>query len=49
MEGETTIPSKLSPSESAAKAERRNGVHPIFLIMLGAVILLFIVVTVRRF
>jgi len=49
VSGETTIPSKLNPSDFAAKAERRTRVHPIFLIMLGAVILLFIVVTVRRF
>ncbi len=47
MDQDKTIPSNLMSADFDQRRKRQSGVHPIFLIMLGAVILLFIVVTVK--
>jgi|APCry1669189241_1035207.scaffolds.fasta_scaffold08522_3 hypothetical protein len=49
MERNTTIPSSLAPAEFEVKPRRRSGVHPIFLIMLALVLLLFVVTLVKRY
>ncbi len=49
MERETTVRAKLAPQDLVLKSAPRRRAHPVFLIMLGAVILLFVVVTAKRF
>jgi len=49
MERDTTIPSSLAPMDSGSKRKRREGVHPIFLIMLALVLMLFVISVARRY
>jgi len=49
MERDTTIPSSLAPMESGSRRKRRTGAHPIFVIMLALVLLLFVVSLVKRY
>ncbi len=49
MERDTTIPSSLAPVDSGSTRKQRTGAHPIFLIMLALVLLLFVVSLVKRY
>ncbi len=49
MERDTTIPSSLAPMDSGSTRKRRTGAHPIFWIMLAAVLLLFVISLAKRY
>ncbi len=49
MERDTTIPSSLAPAELEVKPRQRAGVHPIFLIMLALVLVLFVFTLAKRY
>lgn len=49
MERHTTVPAALTPTEPAARKKRREaGAHPIFLVLLGAVVLLLVTSVIQR-
>lgn len=49
MEKQTTMPAALTPTEPAVrKKKRKTGAHPIFLLLLGGVVLLLVVNVLKR-